>query len=279
MEKSYRAQIFFGVVALLAVLIAFSSATYAWFTFSSDTNVEPLEGGIGSGDGNLLIANAPDGPFADSCELSAFGDDVLLRPLSTADLNTFYTAREQNRSGISIRFARDENFAASAVCGTLYLKSEGADSTVYFDRNALDFGSDNQALASMRLGLVFTTQNATRSHIFKLDSMGDTANAEARRTIEQPGAVVAAVDAAGKPGFAGDPAVDISGYCAKGTDDPEYSIPGDDMLCTLSADEVARVDYYLYLEGCDDNCINVVQGRMIALALGFTGIGDTEVPA
>lgn len=283
MEKSYRMQIFFGVITLLAVIIAFSSATYAWFTFSSDTNVEPLEGGIGSGDGNLLIANAPDGPFSDTCELSALGDDTLLRPLSTADLDTFYVAREQNRSGISIRFARDENFAASAVCGTLYLKSEGAASTVYFDRNALDFGSDDQALASMRLGLVFTTQNATYSHIFKLDSMGDTANAEARRTIEQPGAVVAAVvaavDAAGKPGFVSDPAVDISGYCAKGTDDPEYSIPGEYMLCTLSTDEVARVDYYLYLEGCDDNCINVVQGRMLALALGFTGIGATEVPA
>ena len=279
MEKSYRTQIFFGVITLLAVMITFSSATYAWFTFSSDTNVEPLEGGIGYGEGNLLIANTPDGPFSDSCELSAFEDDTLLRPLSTADLSAFYAAREQNRSGISIGFARDENFAASAVCGTVYLKSEGADSTVYFDRNALDFGSDGQALASMRLGLVITTQNATRSHIFKLDSMGDTVNAEARRTIEQPGAVVAAVDAAGKPDFVSDPAVDISGYCAKRTDDPEYSIPGDDMLCTLSADEVARVDYYLYLEGCDDNCINVVQDRMIALALGFTGIGDTEVPA
>lgn len=279
MEKSYRMQIYFGVVTLLAVVIAFSSATYAWFTFSSDTNVEPLEGGIGYGEGNLLIANAPEGPFSVSCELSAFGDDVLLRPLSTADLDTFYTAREQNRSGISIGFVREENFAASAVCGTLYLKSERAGSTVYFDRKALDFGSDNQALASMRLGLVITTQNETRSHIFKLDSMGDTANAEARRTIEQPGAVVAAVDAAGKPDFVSDPAADISGYCVKATDDPEYSIPGEHMLCALSADEVARVDYYLYLEGCDDNCINAVQGRMIALALGFTGIGTTEVPA
>ena len=279
MEKSYRMQIYLGVITLLALMIAFSSATYAWFTFSSDTNVEPLEGGIGSGDGNLLIANTPDGPFSDSCELNAFGDDTLLRPLSTADLSTFYAAREQNRSGISIGFARDENFAASAVCGTLYLQSEGADSSVYFDRNALDFGSDDQALASMRLGLVITTLNATYSHIFKLDSMGDTANAEARRTIEQPEAVVAAVDAAGKPTFASDPAVDISGYCAKGTDDPEYSIPGEYMLCSLSTDEVARVDYFLYLEGCDDNCINVVQGRTIALALGFTGIGAAEVPA
>ncbi|MGM9613173.1 MAG: hypothetical protein ACI3XZ_06660 [Butyricicoccus sp.] len=279
MGKSYRMQIIFGVVTLLAAIIAVSSATYAWFTFSSDTNVEPLEGGIGYGEGNLLIANTPDGPFSDSCALSAFGADVLLQPLSTADLSTFYAARGQNRDGISIGFAQDENFAASAVCGTLYLKSELADSAVYFDRNALDFGSDNQALASMRLGLVITAQNKRYVHIFSLDSMGNTANAEERRTIEQPGAVVAAVDAAGKPDFVSDPAADIFGYCAKATDDPEYARPGDSVLCTLSADEVARVDYYLYLEGCDDNCINAVQGRMIALALGFTGMDTTEVPA
>lgn len=279
MGKSYRMQIIFGVVTLLAVIVAFSSATFAWFTFSSDTNVEPLEGGIGYGEGNLLIANTPDGPFSDRCELSAFGEDVLLQPLSTADLSTFYTAREQNRDGISIGFAREDAFAASAVCGTLYLKSERGGCTVYFDRNALDFGSDDQALASMRLGLVMTTRNERRVHIFKLDSMGNTANVQERRTIEQPGAVVAAVDDAGKPVFVSDPAADLSRYCAGATDDPENARPGDSALCTLAADEVARVDYVLYLEGCDDNCINAVQGRMIALALGFTGIGTTEVPA
>ena len=276
MEKSYRTQIYFGIITLLAVLIAFSSATYAWFTFSSDANVEPLEGGIGYGEGNLLIANSPDGPFSDRCELNALGEDVLLRPLSTADLTSFYAAREQNRSGISIGFAREDHYAASSVCGTLYLKSERGGSTVYFDRNALDFGSDGQALASMRLGLVITAGNTTRAHIFKLDSMGDTANAEERRTIEQPGAVVASADASGKPGFVSDPAADISLYWARGTDDPESALPGEQMLCALSADEVARVDYYLYLEGCDDNCINAVQGRDIALALGFTGIGNED---
>ena len=272
MGKYYRTQILFGVVTLLAAVLALSSATYAWFTFSSDTNVEPLEGGIGYGDGNLLIANAPEGPFSDYCELNTLGNDVLLQPLSTADLSDFYVAREQNRSGISTGFARAEKVTASAVCGSLYLKSEQGGSAVYLNRNALDFGNDAQALASMRLGLVITTQNATRTHIFTLDGLGDTANAEARQTIEQPGAVVAAVDAAGRPDFVSDPAADIDRYCAQGTDDPEEAGPGEDMLCILAADEVARVDYYLYLEGCDEHCINAVQGRSLALALGFTGI-------
>ena len=55
MEKSYRMQIYLGVITLLALMIAFSSATYAWFTFSSDTNVEPLEGGIGYGEYDQIL--------------------------------------------------------------------------------------------------------------------------------------------------------------------------------------------------------------------------------
>ena len=75
----------------------------------------------------------------------------MLRPLSTADLLSFYTAAEQNPSGISTRFVREENVAASAVSGSVYLKSERSTNAVYFDRNLLDFGSDDQALAAMRL--------------------------------------------------------------------------------------------------------------------------------
>lgn len=272
MEKHYRMQIFLGVVTLLILLLSFTYATYAWFSYTGDTNVEPLEGGIGYGEGDLLIADSPDGPFSDQCALNAIGEGTMLRPLSTADLLTFYTAAEQDLTGISTRFVRQENVAASAVSGSVYLKSEHSANAVYFDRNLLDFGSDGQALAAMRLGLVITTQNTVNTYIFRLDDMGGAANAEARQTIEQPGSVVASVSDGGTPEFAGDPAANISDYCAVGTENQDTMTAGNQMLCTLSPDEVARVDYYLYLEGCDENCINSVQGRQIALALGFAGI-------
>ena len=40
----------------------------------------------------------------------------------------------------------------------------------------------------------------------------------------------------------------------------------------LNADEVAAVEYWLYLEGCDDNCSNPVQTRSSAFALAFAGV-------
>ncbi|MDD6188794.1 MAG: hypothetical protein PUB32_04345 [Clostridiales bacterium] len=275
MKTNFRTQILFGLVTLIAVLIAFSSATYAWFTLTNDTNVEPLEGGIGYGEGNLVIANSPEGPFSNRCELNAPAEDVLLRPLSTADLQTFYTAKAHDSSGISTSFAENKQYAGSALCGTVYLKSEQEDSGVYFSPAALNMGNDAQALASLRLGLVFTTSRGVYTHIFKLDDMGDTAGAEVRQTVEQPGCVIASVDAAGRPEFVSDPAANLSDYFVGG--DPDALSAGKNLLCILPADEAVRVDYYLYLEGCDENCINVVQGRELALALGFSGITMSEL--
>ena len=278
MEKQYKHQLFFGVLTLLLLLISFSGATYAWFTFSGDTNVEPLEGGIGYGDGDLLIALSPDGPFSDHCELNALGENTLLRPLSTADLNTFYAAREHDRSGISIRFSREEDISDSAVRGTVYLKSERNANALYLDPNRLDFGSDAQALASLRLGLVITARSGVYTYIFRLDDMGIADDVQARQTIAQPGCVVGSVDADGAPGFVPDPGLALSDFFAAGTEDPDTMSPGRKLLCILSADEVARVDYFLYLEGCDENCFNPVQGRLLALSLGFAGfVTDGEV--
>ena len=271
MVKNARMQIVAAVASLLVAALVLSSATYAWFTFSASTNVEPMEGGVGYGDGNLLISNAFDGPYAESCDLPAVGEGLRLQPISTANLYSFFSAREHDKNGITTAFVRKDAIDDIAVCGTVYLKSEGADNAIYFNRNALSFGEDMQALAAMRLGIVISDEAGDRKYIFRLDALGDTSQAAAQQTVEQPGMVVFDADDTGKPVFYPDPALDIAAYCAKETDDPEYPAPGENMLCLLRGEDVARVDYYLYLEGCDENCINEVQGRDLALALGFTG--------
>ena len=51
-------------------------------------------------------------------------------------------------------------------------------------------------------------------------------------------------------------------------------IDGDNAkkLCTVDADEIVKVDYWFYLEGCDDDCSDPVQSRdVITLSLGFVG--------
>ena len=53
----------------------------------------------------------------------------------------------------------------------------------------------------------------------------------------------------------------------------EYK-PGASMLMSLQADEVASVEYWLYLEGCDEQCINEVQKIDSEVRLAFAGVAS-----
>ena len=44
----------------------------------------------------------------------------------------------------------------------------------------------------------------------------------------------------------------------------------------LDADEIATVEYWLYLEGCDDQCVNAVQSRASELQFAFVGTDVEE---
>ena len=60
-----------GVAALYALLAAvlLAGSTFAWFTFRAYTNVTPLAGTIGTGEGDLLISARRDGGFDTQCAL------------------------------------------------------------------------------------------------------------------------------------------------------------------------------------------------------------------
>ena len=47
-------------------------------------------------------------------------------------------------------------------------------------------------------------------------------------------------------------------------------------LVQLDADEVASVEYWLYLEGCDEQCSNPVQNRTSEIQLAFAGVDLEE---
>jgi len=261
--------VLFAVLSLLLVAALAGSVTYAWFTFNTSTNVTPLRGGISGGDGDLTIANDPAGPFDVSCELLPAALAEALEPVSTADLNSFYTAAMQDTQGITRLYRAVEEPDDCMIRGTLYLRSAQAGCSVYFWGPDLDFGSDIQALAALRLGLRFTTAAGVTTHIFRLDDVADTSEAAARRTAAEGNSVVASVDGSGAATLTQDRSESLRAYYAGGNE--ETTLPGETALCVLAADEIGRVDYWLYLEGCDDNCYNPVQSRDVALQLAFAG--------
>lgn len=267
--KPLRQTAILTVIAALVVLSVLSAATFAWFTYTNDVNTTPISGTVSRGDGSLLISNSPTGPFDTSCTLLFESSTEALYPLSTANLVSFYTPIAQSNGIVTAYRDATEDVNVRALHGRVFLKSEGADCDVFFWPASLSFGADEQALAAMRLGLRISTVEGTYTYFFRLDEFGATSAAEAQVTTAQAGVVVSGIGENGTPVYVPDPAQLTGPYSADVTEDA--LTPGSSRLCTLSADEVGTVEYWLWLEGCDENCINVVQSRDVALQLGFAG--------
>lgn len=258
--------------SLIALIIA-GGVTYAWFSFNPYTNVEPMSSTVSSGGTALLISTKPDSDFGIQCTLpkSVSGN---LDPLSTADLNHFFEAFRQNRQGIANGFRNaDDKVENSTIHGEFYLQSLKDDCDVYFYRSGMDFGNDPQMLSALRLGMRITVDNQTYDYIFRLDEMGNTSSAKRIQTISSPGSVVRNVNDNKDAQFVADPSHALAAYFAvPGTGNDDGPKPGRESLFTLDAHKVAKVEYWLYLEGCDDNCINDVQQKEARIQLSFAGV-------
>lgn len=267
--KSLRQTAFLSVIAALIVLSVLSAATFAWFTFSNDTNVTPISGTVSRGEGSLLISASPTGPFDVTCVLPYESTGDALYPVSTADLVSFYASAAQSGGIVTAYRDATADVNERTLHGRVFLKAETVGCDVYFWPASLSFGADAQALAALRLGLRISTVAGVHTYIFRLDEFGATGDAEAQRTTAQAGVVVSGIGESGAPVYVADPAQLTGAYRADVTENDVA--PGLTRLCTLGAEEVGAVEYWLYLEGCDENCINVVQSRDVALQLGFAG--------
>lgn len=263
-----KAKVLFVIVTAIALLLAVGASTYAWFSFSPSTNVEPLSSTVSDGDTSLLIANNKNGEFAKSCTLVLDNTVEVLRPLSTLNLDKFYVSIGQNSQGVSVLFEERKNAEHELMHGFVYLKSYYGANDIYFNESGLSMGSDAQTKAALRLALKLTTRKGTETFIFKLDAMG-TDGAAQTQTIVAANSVISSVDAGGTATFVADPAKQIGDYFVNKDGGLK---PGKASLGTLEEDEVGTVEYWLYLEGCDDNCINEVQSKDINLQLSFAGI-------
>ena len=258
------------VIAIAAI----GGATYAWFSFNPYTNVEPMSSTISSGGTALLISTQENGDFGIQCSLprSVSGS---LHPVSTADLDHFYEATGQTRQGISNRFENADNAVEdSTIHGVFYLQSLTDDCDVYFYRSGMDFGNDPQMLAALRLGMKITVEDTTYTYIFRLDNMGNTSSADRLQTISAPGNVVRSITDNKEAVFTTDPSKALADYFAvPGTGEDNRPGRGNASLFTLNANQVAKVEYWLYLEGCDENCTNNVQEHQAVIQLSFAGVG------
>lgn len=274
--KKRALTVWLAVAWMVILLAAVGGATYAWFNFQPFTNVEPMSSVVSGGEVALLISADPEQEFAFECLLPVSSGSV--NPLSTADLGSFYTAVSQNRQGITNVYKNaDDQVEANTLHGVFYLKSLDDGCDVYFYQPDMSFGEDAQMLAALRLGLRITTPEDVKNYIFRLDEMGNTAGAAATQTTAQANVVVGGIGAGGSPEYEADPSLQMSDYFAipaTGANDRPQA--GRQALCRINAEEIVTVEYWLYLEGCDENCINAVQDREAGIQLSFAGVEAPE---
>lgn len=266
----------FSILWILILAVTLTTATYAWFTVNAVTNVEPMEQAVSRGDANLLISDSRSGPFDRECKLRLTGTTEELKPLSTADLSQFFQASAQDRNGISTLFRQVKEPDSRALHGTVYLQCKYRGCDVYLKKTGLDFGVDGQMLSALRLGLKISTENKSETLIFRMDELGNTGGAASTVTVSEQGSVVSSADSSGKASFVKDPSVSMSDYLAVEGGEDEEPKAGVRPLCSLKADEIAEVEFWMYLEGCDDNCVNEVQKRNASLQLSFAGVPEEE---
>ena len=96
---------------------------------------------------------------------------------------------------------------------------------------------------------------------YKTVELKSTANMEI--VLQEDNVVLSGIVGTGAPVLVNDPAVSIGDYQAYAANPKK--------LLTLQSEEIAQVDYWLYLEGCDTACYNPVHSQDITLQLGFAG--------
>lgn len=272
-SKKLKTQFLLTLGSIMAVLAGITAVTYAWLTYNAATNVEPMASTIGEGGGSLLIANTADGSFETECTLVFDTNPTTLSPVSTANLTNFYRATAQNREGISILYEdATDQIADYVISGAVYLQSTGGTNQVYFLPSAFSIGSDMQSMSALRLGMQITVDGQETTYLFQLDGLV-SGTPESTLTVPSQDTVVSGISGSGAAEYTQDPQVAVTDYMAV-EDSAEDTTPaaGTTALFSLPANQVATVRYWVYLEGCDENCLTSVQSQDVPIQLGFAGV-------
>ncbi len=266
-EHTLRRRRFAAAIWLALLAVALTAATFAWFSSSRYTNVTPTAHTVSDSGSDLLIGLSEAGPFDTSCALNV--TDKTLYPVSTADLSSFWRATFQNAAGITTDYAScTSSIDDYALTGTVYLQGGAQPLAVYLFESGMSVSSDPQLLAALRLGLVFEGSSGSQSYIFACDDLGNTSGAAYTRTTSQEGVVVSG---SGSWSYVADPAVSMGSRTMEGSESAPTVASGAQSLYTLAANEVVRVRYFVYMEGCDGNCITQAQSKDATLQLAFAG--------
>lgn len=274
---------FVALLSILLMLVILGSATFAWFSNNSNVGTNTATGKSGTTSLKLLIGG-DEGSLTettnDAVEITQVNTVELdkLYPVSTANLENFYYATVFDKDGNAVKFVEDEN-ESKYYHGKLYLKMEGdnipADATyqLYLDSaesagGVLGQSSDGYLLNASRLGLKFNGGDPIILR-FAENGKGDyKVNTMINGQLINEGDVLSDANST-----VSDPSEDFSVYQLDSENITELP---EKALATLKINEVAELDIYFYLEGCDEDCLGSISTNQCELHLAFYAIANQQ---
>ena len=267
LKNTFYISIFFVLLALISVI----GVTFAWFTLSgADASITPITGSVTPGEMDLSISSTVDGTFGINADITRKDKCEFLMPVSTSNLINFYTSKAQNNDGKIILYKDISNdYLDKIIYGEFFLQAKYTDGVLYFDTDNLSITGSSQLISASRMGMVIDDGVTKKQYIFDLQNHA-TAGAVQQNTIETSlGSVVNFVDKNGKASFVKEDTKLTSAFSAHLLADESIDVGNSTPLYTLTKDKIAKVEIWIYMEGCDEHCILKAQKQDININLAF----------
>ncbi len=273
-------------LSLVALAIALSAVTYAWFT--SNAKVSTSSVAVHSGDSSLVVQMGDDASSTwsstgDVALSTNCADDLVLYPVSTFDLDGFAQSTGNSNEGRATLFgqaADGESFyhgwvdLRASVSGSQASSATGTVALYLADTLAPE-GVNEDLLKVARVGLKLSRgDQVVKTAIFELDSTAGAHRDEHPATAPgldgyQDGMVLGWSN--GALACAADPVEDFSAYLM---DTSAAATRPQSSLANLELGQVYRLDVYYYIEGTDADSADYLYGDIGTLHLSLFAVLD-----
>ena len=279
-SKLLRRRLALAALAVLAALLSVTAATYAWYVYNTTARTTRVEMAAGSSV-SLQISNTEAGPYRSSTVMEDFTGRLV--PVSTDKISggfqlveEFATVETQN-SNVYRLVASIFGPSVEAVHyykTSLYLRTNSNQLNIYLSDIGYEDGDPKNPISTaMRLGLAVQGQE----YIFAINT-DPNPNADDNAAKEPEGGYVLRHDMTDGSTVPFTPYTSAN-FCNYDTQTGVVTVPaGAVSLCTISGDgsggygTPVKVDIYLWLEGCDEDCtLNLMGQTMKNVALAFAG--------
>lgn len=303
MNKTLRKAMLSTIAMLVVGVMSLTGVTYAWFSAAQQATVEEF---------NVTVETA-EGALAISTDLSNWTSKVTkptigtYAPVSTTNALAsgkfaFFSANlATDKSKINVQTAADADLAANSATQkgwteiTIYFQNQGGNS-VTVDLMGTTITSANDAILATRIGM------AKWGHVIDNGQVQDSSFSQTPSTgvIYEPYALYHTQNGAndsGKPVVPAEGITKATYYGLKGvTEDMtdakavsrKVAVEGissevttvtntadESMQITVPGGSIAKVTFYIWLEGQDCDCMNDVAGTSFTVNLKFTNIAAT----